>query len=65
MGKFVRSIPVEDASGCRFKVHEFEWWTLLRRMRRFELDTTGERVDYVDENTFAIAVTGERLCRVE
>ena len=35
----------------------------VRKERRFELDT-GERAEAVDDNTFALLTTGERLLRV-
>jgi hypothetical protein len=60
--QYVRSIPVEDASGCRFQVHEFTIRRLLSRASCFILDT-GQRVDIADMNTFEIASTGETLVR--
>jgi hypothetical protein len=63
--KYVGSIRVEDANGDAFNVHEFVRWQFLTKMRRFELDATGERVDYVDEHSFVIALTGESLKRVK
>ena len=56
MGKYVRSIPVEDVSGAQFELHEY----LIRKPvlgftrwgRRFVLDT-GEEAQPVNANTFA------------
>ena len=62
---YVGSIRVEDANGDEFNVHEFEWRQFLTRKRRFELDATGEHVDYVDENSFVITLTGEQLLRIK
>ena len=67
MGKFVRSIPVEDVSGAQFELHEYvirkPVFGFTRWTRRFVLDT-GEEAQPVDENTFALLGTGERFCRV-
>lgn len=61
--KYVGRILVEDASGCRFEVHEFSERSLFADVRTFTLDT-GEVVSLVDANTFLIRATGERLARV-
>lgn len=61
--KYVGRILVEDASGCRFEVHEYSKRSLLADVRSFALDT-GEVVNLVDANTFLIETTGERLVRV-
>jgi hypothetical protein len=53
---------VEDASGCQFKVHEYERRKWFMRTRRYVLDS-GEAVRRVDETTFVIAATGETLLR--
>ena len=63
MREYVRSIPVEDASGARFEVHEFLVRRWIRRSRLFELDT-GEAALIVDGNTFALVRTGERFVRI-
>jgi hypothetical protein len=67
MGKYVRSIRVEDASGAQFQMHEFlirePVFGYVRKRRRFELDT-GELATRVCERTFAIAASGETLRRV-
>ena len=61
--KYVGRILVEDASSCRFEVHEFSERSLVADVRIFKLDT-GEVVSLVDANTFLIRPTGERLVRV-
>ncbi len=61
--KYVGRILVEDASGCRFEVHEFSKRSLFADVRSFTLDT-GEVLSLVDANTFLIRTTGERLVRV-
>lgn len=61
--KYIGRIPVEDASGCRFELHEFRAWRLLSPTTVFRLDT-GEAVVRVDANTFVITSTGEGLVRV-
>ena len=63
MIRYVRSIPVEDASGARFEVHEFVARRWIRTARTFELDT-GEPARPIDDNTFALVRTGEPLVRV-
>jgi hypothetical protein len=57
-------ILVEDGSGARFYVHEYRGRRTFLRVRRYMLDT-GEQVNRVDRNTFAIVSTGERLTRVD
>jgi hypothetical protein len=63
----MRSILVEDASGAQFILYEFvdrgPIMSLFREEKRFQLDT-GELAERVDENTFAVISTGERLMRV-
>ena len=61
--EYAGCIPVEDASGCRFEVHEFSGRRFFFRVARFELDT-GEAVDRIDADTFIVAATGEGLVRV-
>lgn len=61
--KYIGRILVEDASGCRFDVHEYSKRSLLAHVRIFTLDT-GEVLSLVDTNTFLIRTTGERLIRV-
>jgi hypothetical protein len=57
-------ILVEDASGARFYVHEYRGRRMLARTKRYMLDT-GEAVRPLDDDTFEIATTGERLTRAE
>jgi hypothetical protein len=56
-------ILVEDATGARFYVHEYRGRRTFLRVRRYMLDT-GEQVRRVDQRSFVIAATGERLTRV-
>lgn len=60
--EYLRSIPVEDASGARFNAYEFKRGRFLLKESRFELDT-GEILRIVDGNTFEIVATGECLVR--
>ena len=60
MERYVGRIEVEDASGCRFELHEYAGRRGLRAFRRYALDT-GEPVRRVDENAFVISRTGEAL----
>jgi hypothetical protein len=63
----MRSILVEDASGAQFILYEFvdrgPVMSLFREQSRFQLDT-GEKAEWVDENTFVVVSTGEKLARV-
>ena len=61
--KYVGRILVEDASGCRFEVHEYSKRSLFVDVRSFALDT-GEVLSLVDPDTFLIRTTGEFLVRV-
>ena len=66
MGKYVRSIRVEDASGAQFQMHEFlvreRVFGYVRRRRHFQLDT-GELAEEADSHTFRVIATGETLVR--
>jgi hypothetical protein len=62
--EYAGHIVVEDASGCRFEVHEYRHRRLLSRVATYTLDT-GEPLNRVDAETFVIATTGESLVRVE
>ena len=64
MESYSGRILVEDASGARFYVHEYRGRRTLLRTRRYMLDT-GESVRRVDEHTFVIERTGERLMRLD
>jgi hypothetical protein len=55
-------ILVEDASGARFWVNEYRGRRTFLRVKRYVLDN-GEAVSVVDDNTFEILRTGERLLR--
>ena len=57
-------IPVEDASGSRIYVYAYTGRRTFRRVTRYMLDT-GEPVQRVDERTFVVTATGEKLQRVE
>jgi hypothetical protein len=57
------TIAVEDVSGARFELHAFVCWRFLKRILVFQLDT-GEDVRRVDDNTFEVIPTGERLLRI-
>ncbi|MEA3080370.1 MAG: hypothetical protein QOD54_38 [Sphingomonadales bacterium] len=63
----MRSILVEDASGAQLMLYEYQdrgpVMSLYRLESRFELET-GEQAEVVDENTFVVKRTGERLLRV-
>jgi hypothetical protein len=61
---YLGRILVEDASGSRFYVHEYRGRRMVLPFRRYMLDT-GEHVRRVDERTFEIVPTGERLFRVQ
>jgi hypothetical protein len=57
-------VLVEDASGSRFYVHEYRGRRMILPFRRYMLDT-GEQVRRIDDGTFEIVATRERLVRVE
>jgi hypothetical protein len=57
---YCRSLTVEDASGARFQVHEYRRWRFIAWICRFQLDT-GEPARRVDEKTFEVIATGEKL----
>jgi hypothetical protein len=54
---------VEDVSGARFQMHRFTRRRYLLRLSRYQLDT-GELAKRVDDHTFALVTTGERLMRL-
>lgn len=62
--EYVGRILVEDASGCRFEIHQYRERRLLSRVTRFALDT-GEEVQRLDANTFLIATTRETLALID
>jgi len=61
--EYVGSVIVEDASGARFQLYEYQGTRFFKRVRDFVLDT-GERVRWVDVNSYQIVATGETLRRV-
>ena len=61
---YTGSLMVEDAGGARFHVHEFKCRRMWSRTYRFELDS-GEEARRVDERTFSVVATGERLVLVD
>lgn len=64
MESYFGRILVEDASGARFYVHEYRGRRTFLPVKRYVLDT-GETVRRVDERTFVIDATGERLVHVD
>jgi hypothetical protein len=67
--RMVRTIPVRDANGDQLSLYECENFRRMpilgfrRRASCFKLET-GELVDRVDDQTFAVASTGETLTRI-
>jgi hypothetical protein len=59
----VKAIPVRDANGDELTLYEFQDWRYLSKVRRLKL-CTGELVESVDEATFKIVGSGERLTRI-
>jgi hypothetical protein len=59
----LRSIPIRDRNGDQLTVYEFHDGRFLRKVRRLKL-CTGELVVRIDENTFAVSRTGEKLSRI-
>ena len=64
MERYTGRILVEDAEGVQQFVHEYRGRRTFLPVKRYMLDT-GEEVRRVDERTFVIVTTGERLTRVE
>jgi hypothetical protein len=64
---YVGNVLVEDASGAQFMLYEFAErgpvMSLFREVSRFQLET-GEAAEWIDDNTFAVVKTGEKLVRV-
>lgn len=60
MYSYCRSLMVEDASGARVQVHEYRRWRFIAWICRFRLDT-GEAARRLDEKTFEVIATGEKL----
>ena len=59
----VKAIPVRNANGDQLTLYEFQDWQYLSKVRRLKL-CTGELVESVDEATFKIVGSGERLTRI-
>ena len=67
MRKHCNSIPVKKANGEELIVYEV-WGEprLFGLIADYRLElSTGETIELVDENTFVIVRTGERLTRVK
>jgi hypothetical protein len=62
--EYVGRILAEDASGCRFEIHQYRERRFFARVTRFVLDT-GEEVQRLDANTFVIAGTRETLALID
>ena len=68
----MRTIPVRDSNGDELTLYEYRDRLLrsalglryVRKVRRMVL-CTGEPVDYVNESTFVLAHTGEKLRRIK
>lgn len=60
----VRSIRVRDRNGEELTVYEFRDRRFLGSVRRLKL-CTGELVEQIDEKTFAVALTGEKMSLIE
>ena len=64
MERYSGRILVEDAEGIQHFVHEYRGRRTFLPVKRYMLDT-GEQVRRLDERTFVISTTGERLTRVD
>jgi len=51
-----------DANGDELTVYEFHHRRFLKKVRRMKL-CTGELVEALDDNTFHLPATGEKLVR--
>lgn len=60
----VRSIRVRDRNGDELTVYEFRDRRFLGSVRRLKL-CTGELVEQIDEKTFAVALTSEKMSLIE
>ena len=60
MESYFGRVLVEDASGARLYVHEYRGRRMVLPVKRYMLDT-GEQVRRVDNGSFEIIKTGERL----
>ena len=65
----IKTFRVQDTNGVRFTVFRREHTQVAdeggraRKLLQFELET-GEQGSFVDENTFQLTRSGERLSRV-
>jgi hypothetical protein len=66
VGRLVRTIRVRDGNGDQISIYECEYFErvpvlgLHRKLFRLELDS-GEQVEQIDNSTYAVVQTGERL----
>jgi hypothetical protein len=66
VGRLVRTIRVRDQNGDEISIYEREYLDrvpilgLRRKLFRLELDS-GEQVERIDDSTYAVVETGERL----
>lgn len=71
MDDVIRAFRVKDANGDELTLYEYGQAPLHRKLlglnrnvaTRLALDT-GEEVTWIDDDTFAIIATGERLMRI-
>ena len=73
MDELVRTISARDVSGAERKLYEYRRHVpgetsagvrYMRKVRHLELES-GETANYVDENTFVLASTREKLSRIK
>jgi hypothetical protein len=70
MGRVTKGIPVRDSNGDRLLVYAMDEEGrvpiigLRRKFVRFELET-GERVQLIDDDTFLLIDSGEKLMRLK
>ena len=73
MDELVRTIAARDASGAELKLYEYRRQVrgetsagapYMRKVRHLVLES-GETANYVDENTFVLASTSEKLSRIK
>jgi hypothetical protein len=62
--RYTGRILVEDAEGVQHFVHEYRGRRTFLPVKRYMLDT-GEEVRRLDDTSFVIVTTGERLTRVD
>jgi hypothetical protein len=70
VGRLVRTVRVRDGNGDQICIYECEYFErvpilgLHRKLFRLELDS-GEQVEQIDDSTYAVVQTGERLVASE